>query len=301
MDQIISYNELAKILRDFSIVIPNEKINQILTYIEVNKNSFSLNDISNGLKKCKILASETSTEEIIKIINRLKDIIFTLGGESFFFNSNLNTNTNITSSEGIMEKDSLSKKKFISLLKSKEVNVQYSSEILETIFNFLTKTERNLSLEEFRKHFIDTKKNKLDEEFEIIANNKFNQKISKMSVRPNEYYDTLLLKKLYRVDNNFNRLDFHRVLNLEGYDFTAEEIDFIFRLIDTKKDNLIDREEFLKFVQRVHNALYKIKDLIKHENLEIEDILYKMNINKFNEKLTKRFDFLNFKMSKEIK
>jgi hypothetical protein len=300
MDQIISYNELANILRDFSIIIPIEKINQILTYLEINKNSFSLNDISNELKKCKFMSSETSTDEIINIIFKLKDIIFTLGGESFFFNSNLNTNTNLTSSEGIKEKDSLSKKKFISFLKAKEVNVQYTEEILETVFNFLTKTERNLSLEEFKKHFIETKKNKLDEDFEIIANNKINQKISKMSVRPNEYYDTLLLKKLYRVDNNFKRHDFHRVLNLEGYDFSAEEIDFIFKIIDTKKDNLIDREEFLKFVQRVHNALYKIKDIIKQENLEIEEILYKMNINKLNEKLMKRFDFLNFKMSKKL-
>ena len=81
---------------------------------------------------------------------------------------------------------------------------------------------------------------------------------------------------------------------------TKEEIDFIFKRIDSKKDGVVDREEFLKFVLRVHNALYKIKDLIKHENLEIEDILYKMNINKKNEKLTKRFDFLNFKMSKKI-
>jgi len=288
MDQTISYNELAKILRDFSIVIPMDKIHQILIYIEVNKDAFSLNDISNGLKKCKILASETSSDEIIAIFFRLKDIIYTLGGESFFFNP----------AEG--ERDFLSKKKFISMLKSKEINVQYSEEILEAVFNFLTKTDRNLTLEEFRKHFQNTKKNNLDEEFEIIAISKINQRISKLSVKANEYYDNLLLKKLYRVDNNLSRHDLHRVFNLEGYDFTAEEIDFIFKRIDSKKDGVVDREEFLKFVLRVHNALYKIKDLIKHENLEIEDILYKMNINKKNEKLTKRFDFLNFKMSKKI-
>jgi Ca2+-binding EF-hand superfamily protein len=286
MDQSISMNELAKILRDFSIVIPIEKINQILSYIEVNKNAFSLNDISNGLKKCKILASEISSDEIISIFQKLKDIIYTLGGEAFFYNPLAG------------ERDSLSKQKFITLLKSKEVNVQYSEEILEAVFNFLTKTERCLSLEEFRKHFEDTKKNRLNEEFEIIAINAINQRITKMSVRPHEYYDTLLLKKTYRIDNNLTRLDFHRVLNLEGYDFTAEEIDFIFKSMDTKKDNVIDREEFLKYILRVYNALYKIKDIIKQENLEIEDILYKMNLNPINEKTTRRFDLLNFKMSK---
>jgi hypothetical protein len=286
MDQSISINELSSILRDFSIVIPIDKLGHIITYIEVNKNAFSLNDISNGLKKCKILASEISTDEIISIFHRLKDIIYTLGGEAFFYNPVAG------------ERDSLTKKKFISMLKSKEVNVQYSEEILEAVFNFLTKTDRCLTLEEFRKHFEDTKKNRLNEEFEIIAINAFNQRITKISVRPHEYYDNLLLKKVYRVDNNLTRLDFHRVLNLEGYDFTAEEIDFIFKSMDTKKDNVIDREEFLKFVLRVYNALYKIKDIIKQENLEIVDILYKMNINISNEKLTKRFDFLNFKISK---
>lgn len=288
MDQIISYNELANILRDFSIVIPLDKINQILTYIEVNRHNFTLNDISNGLKKCKILSSEITSDEIIGIFNKLKDILYTLGGESFFFNPQAGG------------KDSLSKKRFVTMLKSKEVNVQYSEEILETVFNFLTKTERDMTLEEYRKHFQETRKNRLDEDFEITAIAKINHKIEKMSVKANEYYDTLLLKKLYRVDNNLNRNDFHRVLNLEGYDFSAEEIDFIFKKIDYKKDNLVDREEFLKFVCRVHNALYKIKDLIKHENLEIEDILYKMNIDKKKEKPTRRYDLLNFKMSKII-
>lgn len=286
MDQTISQNELAKILRDFSIVIPMEKINQILTYIEVKTTAFSLNDISNGLKKCKILASEITSDEIIAIFHKLKDIIYTLGGEAFFFNPQAG------------ERDSISKKKFISMLKSKEVNVQYSEEILETVFNFLAKTDRSLTLEEFRKHFQDTKKNPLNEDFEIIAINKINQRIVKNSVKANEYYDTLLLKKLYRVDNNLSRHDLHRVFNLEGYDFTAEEIDFIFKRIDTKKDGVVDREEFLKFVLRVHNALYKVKDLIKQENLEIEDILYKMNIDKKKEKPLRRYDFLNFKMSK---
>jgi Ca2+-binding EF-hand superfamily protein len=286
MDQIISYNELANILREFSIVIPLDKINQILTFIEVNRNNFTLNDISNGLKKCKILASEVTTEEIISIFNKLKDILYTLGGESFFFIPQAG------------DKCSLSKKKFVSKLKSKEVNVQYSDEILETVFNFLTKTDRDMTLEEYRKHFQETRKNILDEEFEITSINKINQKIYKMSIRPNEYYDTLLLKKLYRVDNNLSRNDFHRICNLENYDFSAEEIDFIFKRMDTKKDGVIDREEFLKYVTRVYNALYKIKDLIKHENLEIEDILHKMIINKNTDKPTKRFDLLNFKMSK---
>jgi len=285
MDQTISSNEFSKILRDFSIVIPIEKINQLLSYIEINPFTFTLNEFNKNLQKCKILASEITTEETINIYIKLKDIIYTLGGETYFFGKNPNPN------------DSLSKKKFVSMLKSKEVNVNYSEEILEAVFNFLTKIERNLTLEEFRKHFIETKTSDLSDEFENEAINIINAKIKKLSVKANEYFDQLLLKKTYRLDNNLTRLDLHKVFNLDGYNFSAEEIDFIFKRMDYKKDNMIDREEFLKFANKVHDALYKVKDIIKKEKLEIEDLLYKMNIDRKKEKEMKRFDFINFKMS----
>jgi len=286
MEQTVSSNEFSNILRDFSIVIPNEKINQLLTYLEINPFSFSLKEFHQNLQRCKILASEITTDETIGIFIKLKDIIYTLGGEAYFFEPNPS------------ESDSLSKKKFVSMLKSKEINVNYSEEILEAVFNYLTKTERSLTLEEFRKHFYETKTNNLSEEFENQAINAINAKIIKMSVKPNEYYDQLLLKKPYRMDNNLTRLDLHKVFSIDGYNFSAEEIDYLFKRIDSKRDGVIDREEFMKFVYKVHNALYKIKDIIKKEKLEIEDLMYKMVIDRKKTKEMKRFDLLNFKMSK---
>ena len=288
MDQTISLNEFSKILRDFSIVIPREKINQLLIYIEIKPFNFSLNEFNRNLQNCKILASEISSDETINIYIKLKDIIYTLGGESFFFGNNPSPS------------DSLTKKKFVSLLKSKEVNVNYSEEILEVVFNFLTKTERNMTLEEFRIHFHETKINDLSEEFENQAINTINTKIFKMSVKANEYYDQLLLKKPYRMDNNLTRFDLHKVFSIDGYNFSAEEIDYLFKRIDSKKDEVIDREEFLKFVNKVHHSLYKIKDIIKKEKLEIEDLMYKMIIDRKKQNEMKRFDFLNFKMSKNL-
>jgi Ca2+-binding EF-hand superfamily protein len=288
MDQTISLNEFSKILRDFSIVIPREKINQLLIYIEIKPFNFSLNEFNQNLQKCKIFASEISSDETINIYIKLKDIIYTLGGEAFFFGNNPSPS------------DSLTKKKFVSLLKSKEVNVNYSEEILEVVFNFLTKTERNMTLEEFRLHFYETKINDLSEEFENQAINTINAKIFKMSVKANEYYDQLLLKKPYRMDNNLTRFDLHKVFSIDGYYFSAEEIDYLFKRIDSKNDGVIDREEFLKFVNKVHHALYKIKDIIKKEKLEIEDLMYKMVIDRKKQKEMKRFDFLNFKMSKNL-
>jgi len=287
MEQTISSNEFSKILRDFSIVIPTEKINQLLIYLEINPFTFSLNEFNKNLQKCKILASELSTEETINIYIKLKDIIYTLGGDSFFFGNNPSPNA------------TLSKQRFISLLKSKEVNVNYSEEVLGAVFNFLTKVDRSLTLEEFRKHFIETKTNDLSEEFENKAINMINSRIIKLSMKANEYYDHLLLKRPYRNENNLTRIDLHKVFNSEGYNFSAEEIDYLFRRMNENDDGVIDRDEFLKFAGKVHEALYKIKDIIKKEKLEIEDLLYKMVIDRKKDKDTKRFDLLNFKMSKK--
>ena len=284
MDQIITSNELSKILKDFTIAFPIEKINQILIYLELNPLSFNISDFCQNLKTCKILGREICTDEIITIILKLKDIIYTLGGEQFFFGNTPR------------ETDTLSKMKFINLLKSREVNVNYSEEILEEVFIYLTKTEKDLTIQEFRKHFQETKFNELDDDFEIKATNIINQRISKLSYNANEYFDYLLSKKNYRNDNNLTRIDFQKTLINDGFKFTAEEIDFIFRKIDSGKDGFVSRDKFILFVTRVHDGLYKIKDVIKKEKLEIEDILYKMVLDK--KKPLQRFDLLNFKISK---
>lgn len=287
LDQMLSTFELSKLLRDFCIIIPVEKLNQILIFMELNPFTFTLEKFTKAFSNCKILASEITTDEIIKIFYKLKDIIYSLGGERFFFGDNPKEN------------DTLSRKKFVQFLKSKEVNLNYTEEILEAVFNFLSKTERDLTLAEFRRNFQETRKNELTEDFENHAINLINQKIIKSSAKANEYFDQLLLKKANRFDNNIRRVDLHKLFRIDGFDFSAEEIDYIFDRMDYRKDDLIDREEFIKFVSKVHNALYKIKDIIKRDNLEIEDLLFRMVIDRHTEKDTKRYDLLNFKMSND--
>ena len=89
LDQLISLNELCNKLRGYDIVYTKNKIGEILKYIGIeNMNSFSLREFNDKMNKCKIISKELSSEEIMAEFKKLKDIIYTLGGEKFIFGNN---------------------------------------------------------------------------------------------------------------------------------------------------------------------------------------------------------------------
>jgi len=82
----------------------------------------------------------------------------------------------------------------------------------------------------------------------------------------------------------------------EKYGFSAEEIEALFKLIDSKEDHYIDREEWNDKIRSIYEPLFRVLDIIKKNTLEIEDILFRMQIDpRKNEYL----DFFNFKTSKK--
>ena len=86
LDQYISLNELCNKLRQYDIIYTKDKIGEILQYIGIeNLNKFSLREFIQKMNKCRIINKELTTEDIINEFNKLKDIIYTLGGEKFFF------------------------------------------------------------------------------------------------------------------------------------------------------------------------------------------------------------------------
>ncbi len=103
--------------------------------------------------------------------------------------------------------------------------------------------------------------------------------------------------KTHRVEGKLSRLDFHNAFQKENYHLGAQEIDYLFDILDTKKDGFIDREEWNSKIKSISDPLFKIQDLIKRNNLEIDDILFRMQIdpNK-NEPL----NFIQFKTSSTI-
>lgn len=122
-----------------------------------------------------------------------------------------------------------------------------------------------------------------------------NDRLRKKNFNSDEYYDQLLAYKVHKNENRISNYDFHKAMGKEKYGFSAEEIEALFKILDTKKDNFIDRDEWNEKVRSIHEPLFKILDLIKKNELEIEDILFRMQIDpKKNEFL----DFYKFKTSK---
>ena len=73
LDQLISLDELANMLREYSIVYPKEKLIKIFKFIEIpDALSFSLIDFEKYLNNCKILSYEMTSDDIISAFHQLK-------------------------------------------------------------------------------------------------------------------------------------------------------------------------------------------------------------------------------------
>lgn len=122
-----------------------------------------------------------------------------------------------------------------------------------------------------------------------------NDRLRKKNFNSDEYFDQLLAYKLHKSEGRMTAYDFHKSIQKEKYGFSAEEIDFLFSCLDTKKDGFLDREEWNDKVRSIHEPMFRILDIIKKNGLEIEDIMFRMRLDpKVNEKL----DFFKFKSSK---
>jgi len=60
--------------------------------------------------------------------------------------------------------------------------------------------------------------------------------------------------------------------------FSAEELDNLFKWVDTKNDGVVDREEFLSKFEYTLKPLTNIKEVIRENKLDIEDLAHRMKI-----------------------
>lgn len=265
--QNISYQEFMNILANYSIIYPKEKILSILKFLEIeNILAFNLIEFETNLKKSKILSTQMETEDIIKTFNKLKDIIFISGGKNFLFNN----------------KTSISCDEFISLLQPKS---NFSTDTLISVFNYLVKTDRNFTYDDY-KIYIEDARTEFDSNFESTAMKAITALIEKKHLKTDEYFDHLLTYNVSTKNKVLSRPDFISIMQREKYNYSAEEIDYVFTYIDYKKDNVIDREEFVSRVSYETLPLTIVQDIIKKNNLDIEDLAHRMRIDKNkNEKL----------------
>ena len=269
LDQNISIEELSNILYNNGILYAKKDLEAILTFLNIpDINAFSLRDLDSYIKACKIIESKIELEEVLNIVKKMKDIIYINGGSKFLFNNEENPNNTIKGET------------FVKLFKDK---LPYSNETLYQVFIYLVKTEREFDMNDFVKYF-DNPESKItfDESYYQKMMKKIIQRIYERKFSAEEFFDHLLLYNISSKDKGITRLNWIKFLQKQKIDFTAEEIDKLFDWIDTKKDGVIDKEEFLYRYNYTIKPLSVIKDIILQNKLDIEDLAHHMNFNLTN-------------------
>ena len=169
LDQLISLNELCNKLRSYDIVYTKNKIGEILRYIGIeDMNSFSLREFKDKMDKCKIISKELSSEEIMSEFKKLKDIIYTLGGDKFIFGSN----------------KIISKDEFIEKIMAK---THFNYETLNNIYIYLIKTNRDFTIEDYNTYFIEDQR-AMDDKFDDNAIREILRRIENRQMKVDEYF-----------------------------------------------------------------------------------------------------------------
>ena len=109
------------------------------------------------------------------------------------------------------------------------------------------------------------------------------------------YFDHLLSYNICRKENVIFPDEFERLLILEKYDFTTPEIYSAFNYLDTKKDGIMDRIEFIQILKHVPHPITTILNYIRNNKLTVDDIAYKMGFDIYNCPLE---DTLNVKVDR---
>lgn len=109
-----------------------------------------------------------------------------------------------------------------------------------------------------------------------------------------EYFDILLKYNIFRLQNVISPDEFEKVLKLENFNFSDKEFKLLFKYIDTKKDGLIDRIEFIDALKNVPHPISTMQNYIINNNFSIIDLAYKMEIELYKIPIK---DILNTKLN----
>ena len=284
LDQKISSEELSNLLYKYGIQYTKKEVEYLVTFLEIpNKEAFSLKELIEYIKACKIMETHIELSELFDILQKLRDIIYINGGAKFLFNNEKNT------------KNSIDCNTFISLVKDK---VPFSSEDIKNAFIYMVKTDREFNINDFNKYF-DNPESKItfDEFYYRKMMTKIIQKIYQRKFKAEEYFDHLLSYNISTNDKVITRLNFIKYLQKENINFTAVEIDKFFNWLDSKKDGVIDKEEFLDKYNHTLKPLTTIQNIVLQNKLDIEDLAHHMNISKENmdyETFRKKIKSLNY-------
>ena len=77
-----------------------------------------------------------------------------------------------------------------------------------------------------------------------------------------EFFDYLVLNNYSTYDKVITRLNWIKYLQKENLGFSAEQLDNLFKWINTKKDGVIDNEEFISKYKHTLKPLTDLQNII---------------------------------------
>ena len=267
LEQKINLRELLHILKDYyEIYYQKEELEEILKFIEIKDiENFSLKEFIDNIKLCKLISQKNDLSKFSTILKTINDVIYMNGGEKFLFDNDINKN-----------KNSLNINIFVRLLKDK---CSLDVETLKNAFYYIVKTNRDMTREDYMEFFAKKSRVKLyDEQYFINMMKKIILVINEKFMTSSEYFDRLTSYNESTQDKVISRINWVKYLHKENFDFSAEELDHFFDWIDTKKDNVIDIDEFNQKYQYTIKPLTILKNIIHNNKLDIEDLAHRMGM-----------------------
>ena len=173
---------------------------------------------------------------------------------------------------------------------TKNFNVNNNIKLYQTPNKINNK--ENVQKEEVKQNIIN-EQNLHNQEIVVKCIQKIQNKIYEYQYKIDlisEYFDVLLSYNIFRLDNVISPEEFEKVLCLEKFNFTKNEINLLFSFVDNKKDGLIDRIEFIEAIKNVPYPLSIIQNYILENNLSIIDLAYKMEIDLYSFPLNEILD-----------
>ena len=278
LDQKISVNEFMNIIIQYELYYSKEIILNLLKFIGVqNSECFSLKEFMYLVSICKIPHSSLSHQEFNLIFKKIKDAIYINGGSQLLFNNNING------------KDSIDCNTFVKILKEKTL---LKEELLIYFFRYLVKTDREFDISDFTNYF-DNPKDKIvfDEPYFIKMMKEIINVVMSLQFKPEDYFNHLISNNVSTEDKVLTRLNWIKYIQNDQIPFSAEELDNLFSWLDSKKDNILDIDEFVDGYNFCLKPITQLKDLILTNKLDIEDLAHRMKID-INE--IEKLDFDNF-------
>ena len=279
LDQNITSEELMRILNKFDLFYQKNKLEEILKFLEIKDlKKFSLNEFINNILLCKLINMSIDASQFSDILNQIKDIIYMHGGQNFLFNNEINN------------KNTIDINTFVKLIKDKS---SLSVDILKNVFYYIVKTNRDMTIDDYNEYFVSKKTNlnTYDEQYLLNMMKKIILKMNDKFMNPSEYFDHLLSNNINTQLRVLSRLNWIKYMLLEKYVFHAEDLDHLFNWIDTKKDNVIDIDEFTNKCQYALKPLNIMRNIIHNNKLDIEDLAHRMKIDVSE---IKKFDYETF-------